>query len=63
MFKSIDKGKSGTLEKDEIKKFVEDNKVNFYKDELNYLVKKIDIIRVLLILMNLKKRCNINSKL
>jgi len=42
MFKSIDKDQSGTLEKDEIKKFVEDNKVNFSKDELNYLVKKID---------------------
>lgn len=43
MFKCIDKDGSGTIEADEIKKFVEDNKVNFSKDELNNLIKKIDV--------------------
>jgi len=43
MFKCIDKDGSGTIEVDEIKKFVEDNKVNFSKDELNNLIQKIDV--------------------
>jgi Ca2+-binding EF-hand superfamily protein len=42
MFKCIDKDNSGTIETEEIKKFVEDNKVVFSKDELNKLVARID---------------------
>jgi len=42
MFKCIDKDGSGTIETEEIKKFVDDNKVNFSKDELNNLITKID---------------------
>jgi len=42
MFKCIDKDGSGTIEVEEIKKFVDDNKVNFTKDELNNLITKID---------------------
>jgi len=42
MFKCIDKDGSGTIEVEEIKKFVDDNKVNFTKDELNNLIDKID---------------------
>lgn len=42
MFKCIDKDGSGTIETEEIKKFVDDNKVNFSKEELNNLINKID---------------------
>jgi calmodulin len=42
MFKCIDKDGSGTIETEEIKKFVDDNKVNFSKEELNNLITKID---------------------
>ena len=42
MFQCIVKDGSGTIETEEIKKFVGDNKVNFSKDELNNLINKID---------------------
>ena len=42
MFQCIEKDGSGTIETEEIKKFVGDNKVNFSKDELNNLINEID---------------------
>ena len=42
MFNCIDKDGSETIETEEIKKIVDDNKVNFSKEELNNLIAKID---------------------
>jgi len=42
LFDTIDKDRSGTIEKGELLKFVEDNKVSFNKDEMNELIKDLD---------------------
>ena len=42
MFKCIDKDGQGTIETEEIKKFQDENKVNFSNYKLNNLITKID---------------------
>lgn len=43
MFETIDKDKSGFIDKTELTKFISDNNVNFNTEEMNELIMNIDV--------------------